>query len=583
MPLAFSKRVGLAWIGFLVTGLLAEGSLAAPFQPDPLPKAIEWNTKSEIAIPALGKHNDLIVPTTPSPFAVIGIGGSDASGAEVWDLTAGKRVGALKGKPGSSSDFAMSPDGRYLAVKVNKPNVPTGIEIWSFETGQMVTAVDGAPVNQHVQLFDFGAKDQLVVYTFGPTPEKKFAYYLRVFELPSGKVLQQIDFAENLNQKQMSFSQGRKQLAYIENANSDKAKAVVVDLATKATLVEVPLREAKPEKYSISWAASAFDPTGRSLALLGTEASATHLVILDLVNGKLEQQHTFPGNLSLGLHASGYKGELVAWLPDDKGWLLYGTVVIDRETGLLVWHLKRAADDFTATPRVPMTGGVLVASGPYGKKEYRRIAYPSDTIAKSVTAYRDEAPARVRPGGSVELKMSVGAVRFGTPDETKKMLSDLMTERLAGDGIDVKDQSDTVMHVTYTESAGEELDVVKGNGPGGLLRGTPTGQKIKTTKGAVQIVWKSKDGKETFWSGEVALDPKFMTLKQGEVNDEGARKGMLSMIQLQLSGMPIPYFIPADKSLSLLPAVSEIASGEPAKEDKLKKKVDAKKKMMKRR
>jgi hypothetical protein len=75
----------------------------------------------------------------------------------------------------------------------------------------------------------------------------------------------------------------------------------------------------------------------------------------------------------------------------------------------------------------------------------------------------------------------------------------------------------------------------------------------------------------------------FMTLKQGEVNAEGARKGMLEMIQLQLSGLPIPYFIPADKTLSLLPAVSEIASGEPPKEDKLKRKVDAKKKAMKRR
>ena len=581
MPLAFSSAARWVCAGVVVLCLTGRTSLAGNFQPDPLPKAIEWNPKTKIAIPSLGKHNDLIVPTTPSPFAVIGIGGFDSSGAEVWDLSKAKRIGSLKGKPAGSTDFAVSPDGRYLAVKAIKPNQPTGIEIWSFETGQMVTAVDGAPVNQHINMFDFGAKDQLVVYTFGPTPEKKFVHYVRLFELPNGKVLQQIDFSENLNAKQMSLSQGRHQLALIEG-NSEKAIAKVIDLATKNVLVEVPLREAKPDKYSISWEASAFDSTGKWLALLGTEATATHLVILDLVKGEFSEQHTFPGHLSLGLGASGYKGEPVVWLPDDQGWLLYGTVLVDRDSGLLVWHLKRAADDHTSTPRVPVTGGVLVSTGPYGQKEYHRIDYPTEKITKGLAAYRDEAPARVRPGGSVELKMNVGAVRFGTPDETKKMLTELITERLAGDGIDVKDQSDTVVQVTYNEAAGAELDIVKGNGPG-LLRGTPTGQKVQTTKGAVQIVWKSRDGKDTLWTGEVALDPKFMTFRTGEVNAEAARKGMLDMIKYQLAGLPIPYFIPVDKSVSLLPVSSEIPSGEPTKDDKLKRKVDAKKKAMKRR
>jgi hypothetical protein len=560
-------------------------ALAASFQPDPLPQPIEWDAKSSVVIPSLGKHNEFITPSTPSRFAAIGIGGFDSSGAEVWDLVKGKRHGALKGKPASSSDFALSPDGRYLAVKALKSGQPTNIEIWSFESGQMVTAVEGAPLNQHVQLFDFADKDQVIVYTFGPSPEKKFVYYLRQYELPSGKLLQQIDFTEQLNPKLMTLSQGRRQLAYIEQANSDKAAVKVVDLASKQLLAEVSLRDAKPEKYSISWSACAFDAAGQSLALLGTELAATHLVIVDLAKGEIDAQHTFPGNLSLALGASSYKGELVAWLPDGQGWLLYGTVVIDRETGLLVWQLKRPTDDHSANPRIPVASGVLAAVGPYGQKSLRRIEYPAEQISKSVAAYRDDAPARVRPGGSVELKLNIGAVRFGTPDEARKMFTDLFTERLAGDGIDVKDQSDTVLHVSYSEAAGSELDIVKGNGPGGFLRGTPTGQKVQTTKGAVQIVWKSRDGKETFWTGEVALDPKFMTFRTGEVNAEAARKGMLDMIQYQLSGLPLPYFIPVDKQTSQLPAVTAIGgeNDKEQKDDRLKRKVDAKKKMMKRR
>lgn len=574
----------VVFFGFLLAVAGARVDAAESFKPDPLSKPIEWNEKVEVAIPALGPSNSLLVPTTPSQFAAIGVSGSDLSGAELWDLASGKNAGSLKGKPSSSSEVVLSPDGKYLALKTIVPGKPQQIEVWSFETGEMVCSVEGAPVNMHVQKFDFAAKDRLMVYSFGPF-NGKFVQYVKTWEIATGRKIKQIDFKENVNARLMSMSQGRGQLAWIEGNGAKGEELKVISLASGAVITHVPLKGAKAEKYSISWECTAFDPTGNFVALLGTEATTTHLVIVDLKKKAIEEHHTLAGNLNLGLPgATIYKGQKVVWLADGKTWLLFGSIIVDRETGLLVWQLKRPAGDFTDTPRVPTAGGLLAAVGPFGNREFRRIEIPAKEIDASLEACRDEKPARLRPGGSIELKVEVGAVRFGTPNETKASLTEILTERLAGDGIEVTEGAETLLHVMYSETAGQKLDVVKSNGPG-LFRGTATGQQIETTRGAIQLTVKSSNGKETFWSDQIALDPSFMRLRQQEVNEAGARKNMFESIKTQVTGLPLPYFIPAEKGLSLLPVSTELPApdSKAGKDDRLKKKIDAKKKMLKKK
>jgi hypothetical protein len=78
----------------------------------------------------------------------------------------------------------------------------------------------------------------------------------------------------------------------------------------------------------------------------------------------------------------------------------------------------------------------------------------------------------------------------------------------------------------------------------------------------------------------VNLDPSHLIIRDdGEATDEKARQQVFEILKIQLAGLPMPYFVPTDKSLMVLPAVTSSQMAVPSSaEDKIKAKIEAKKK-----
>jgi hypothetical protein len=155
----------------------------------------------------------------------------------------------------------------------------------------------------------------------------------------------------------------------------------------------------------------------------------------------------------------------------------------------------------------------------------------------------------------------------------------VLAERLADDGLEVSDDGATAVAVQWKEMAGKTLQEVQGGTPfrGG---GTPTGRTVQSTAGELQIKWTSKDGKTNIYEHTLHLDPSMLTIRDpGEVTDDKARQQVFAILKRQLSGLPMPYFVPNDKSLAVLPMTTSSDMAAPlSPQDAMKKKIEAKKK-----
>jgi hypothetical protein len=127
--------------------------------------------------------------------------------------------------------------------------------------------------------------------------------------------------------------------------------------------------------------------------------------------------------------------------------------------------------------------------------------------------------------------------------------------------------------------AGQTLQEVKGGTPFGR-GGTPTGRSVQSTAGELVIKWTSKDGKTKIYEHTVKLDPSTLFIRdQGDVTPEKARQQVFEILKRQLAGLPMPYFVPTDKSLAMLPLTTSSDNAAPlSPQDAMKKKIEAKKK-----
>ena len=142
----------------------------------------------------------------------------------------------------------------------------------------------------------------------------------------------------------------------------------------------------------------------------------------------------------------------------------------------------------------------------------------------------------------------------GDEAETRRMLIDALTRRLARDGIPVGERKNTVLRLKLAEAAGDTLPVFERQSPFDF-RGADTGKKATEAKGAavLELVVKGED--KPLWRGH--LNAMSARSFQEEITDATVRKSMIEHLTRQLSGLDMPYFIPKSKETVALPAVVE--------------------------
>lgn len=542
-------------------------------QADPPATATKWPTSLELSIEQPPRLEEILFPRANSEFCLVGLDAYESGRGELWNLAAGKREGVIKGSPQKATRRSLSPDGKYLATAVLDRAHANEIEVWSLESGERLATFPADDKALSMTVLDFAAPGELVTYTFGQQAGK-FVYHLRVWDPVSGKSLRQLDLDKNISgDARYDISPGGRWLATLIGP-----EVVVFDLRSGklAGTITPPTKTEEGKHVSID--SVRFSPDGQEMACLSEGSDGSVLIVHDVATGERKLTHELSRSMKSGLqHAASYKGPHIEFVHEPAGFLWYGGGFIERETGLMLWKYQQGILEFSHWKRLLTPGGLIVSTGGHDSRKIVSLAFPTDKLKKSLAAYRGDAPALVKPGEKVKLSVKVQQVRFGKPAEAEEALMAALAERLADDGLEAADDGPTAISVQYTEAAGKTLQEVKG---GNLLGrgGVATGRTVQSTSAELAIKWTSKDSKSKVYEHTLKLDPSMlMSRNQGQFTDEMARKKVFEIIKIQLAGLPMPYFVPDDKSLAVLPLTT---SSEPAAplsgKDALKKKINAK-------
>lgn len=575
--------VGGPFSGSLQAADKAQGKGDAParwgVKADPPASVVQWPETLDVSIPQPARFEELLFPTRTSEFCLAGLAAYESERAELWNLVTGKRVGAISGTPPKANKRALSPDGKFLAVAVLDRAQANDVEVWSLETGRRVSNFMADYREFSMTILDFAGPGEVVTYTLGQQ-NGKFGHHLRVWDANTGAPLRQMDLDKNISgDTRYDISPGGKWLASIVIP-----EVVIYDLQTGQAKANItpPSKTEGGEHVSIDNVR--FSPDGSEIALLAEGQKSAVLKVLDLNTGETKVTHELAASMKSALqNPASYKGPHIEFVSQPEGFLWHGSGFIERDSGLMVWTYRQGQLEFSHWKRLLTPAGLIVSTGGHDSRKIEVLPFPSAKLQKTLEAYRSDGPAIIKPGEKVKVTVKVGEVRFGKPDEAKQSIETVLAERLADDGLEVSEDGGTVLAVQYKEMAGKTLQEVKGGNPirGG---GTPTGRTIQSTAGELQIKWTTKDGKTKVYEHVLNLDPSYLSVRsEGEITDATARKQVFEILKIQLAGLPMPYFMSTDKELAVLPMATTSEMASPASpKDALKKKIDAKKKMVKK-
>ncbi|MBS0266094.1 MAG: WD40 repeat domain-containing protein [Planctomycetes bacterium] len=546
---------------------------------DPPAEPVKWPEKSDLSIPQPARLDHILFPSRESEFVVVGLGAYESERGELWSLVTGKRVGAIQGTPAKATKRALSPDGKYMALAVLDRSQANDVEVWSLETGKRVSSFQADDRSCSMTILDFAGPGEVLTYTFGQI-NGKWGHHLRVWDALTGAPSRQMDLEKNLSgDTRYDVSPGGNWLASIVNPD-----VALYDLQTGQIKAQIspPTKTEAGEYVSIDTVR--FSQDGSELALLAEGQKSGVLKIIDVNTGAEKLKHEFSASMKSSLqYAASYKGPQIEFVSHPAGFLWHGEGFIERETGFMIWRYQQGVTGYNHWKRILTPGGLVVSTGDRDSGKIETLAFPAAQLEKTLAAYRSDGPAIIKPGEKVKLTVKVGDVRFGKPDEAKKSIEEVLTERLAEDGLEVDDEGATVLNIQYKEMAGKTLQEVKGGDRLGR-GGTATGKTVQSTAGEVQIKWTTKDGKTKIYEQNLNLDPSFLSVRtEGDMTDEMARKQVFAILKIRLAGLPMPYFVPQDKDLAVLPMTTLSEPSAPATgKDAAKKKIEAKKKMIKK-
>lgn len=571
------SNFGLAWMSWLGLACLSTLHAGWDVAPDAPTKTLQWPASLKLNIPQPEQRDEILFPRENSEFCVVSLHTYESDQAELWNLMTGKPVKKIKGTPPKSLVRALSGDGRWMALKLLDNPASNQIEIWSFETGELQCRIFAAEQGMSTGVMEFlPGRDELVTFSHG-TAGTAFQRQLKVWDVTKGQIVREWNVPKSI--QKCDISSTGQWLAW-----PDGSDVAFLDLKTGAEIGRFPTPSKTEDGSFVRLEEVRISPDGNEIACVLTGQSAWVIEVHKLSDGSRDFQLTIPiSNLNQLSHIASYKGPKLDYVQQPAGFLLGGGGFVDRESGLMPWTYAPGLLEFSHWKRMLTPAGLIVSTGDRQARKIEAIPFPAEKLEKSLKAYHQDVPAIVKPGAKVKLLVKVDKVRFGTVEGTKSALEDALAERLAEDGLEVADDGETIMTVNYGEAAGKQLQEIAGGSPfrGG---GTATGRSVQSTAGVIDIDWVSKDKKTKIYADKIELDPNTLIIRQGEVlSEENIRSKVFGVVKARLAGLPLPYFVPDDKSISNLPLVTSTTSKPLSKEEALKKKIEDKKAPLRRR
>jgi hypothetical protein len=285
---------------------------------DPPPAAVKLPADYRKDIPVPGRAGQLIFPRASSPFVAIGINLFDGDERQVWNLQTGDKIGAVKGAIRSSQNPVLSPDGAHLAfLPTDKPGT---VDVWVLGPGKLVNIDIGGPLSPF-DLLDFAGPGKLLT---GRRSNDRTIF--RVYDVASGKQEREFDAIRLVGYvgEAAAVSPGGTYLAL-----ADRDNLWVYDLKTGAAAGQCSLPKwagLRPATCS----GLSFSSDGSELAAVFFPPGQGHVTCWDVAKGNVvcdlsfAQARPHPATLNV------YRGHVIDWLGERRGWLLYGYTLVER-------------------------------------------------------------------------------------------------------------------------------------------------------------------------------------------------------------------------------------------------------------
>ncbi|MBN9522425.1 hypothetical protein J0H58_28550 [bacterium] len=487
-----------------------------PSADPPAPKKKATSTWGDGAAVAL-KHDSRITFGPPGcPVFVVD--------QDVFDAKTLKVIRMLPDEYERHARRALSPDGKLFAVTQkgrNEEDTPT--HIYTTDTGKKVTIPPAAKGAYADYVAFYGNTHLLLGGRHGRT--------VGVYGVATGKLDGELKTPEQqVRENTVRFSPDGKVFATITNS-----KVVIGDVRTGQQLkVITPPGNDDPEVV-------AFSADGSEIAGLFEDLNGSKVVIWDSA-GKAVAEFPVPVRSSIALD------HVLEWLPDGSG-LLVGEHLIDRAARRPVLSV-RVPWAVYITPHL-LDQNRVVGCFEKGSEQLEVIPVPWPKLRAALKAIDQKADAYLAPGRPVRLDFVLQGLR-GDATETRTLLGQALTKRLARDGIPVAAQASTVLRLNLSEQAGETLPIFEKQSPFDR-QGRDTGRKATGAKGAAALELWAQGENAPLWRRH--LTSASGTSFSQEINDATLRKSMIEDLGNQIDRIEIPYFLPKDKGTVALPTV----------------------------
>ncbi len=487
-----------------------------------------------VVIPLPSSNTAIIRPITVSEFLLVG--------SQVWNWKTAEQVAALEFKIDHSDFIAISPDGKLVAYRNrSQENVPIGI----FSTGERNQTVELDARKGDARLVWLGFLDatRLMVVWSGWNDTRDNA--VQIWDATTGEGLSAFGLGP-FDHHNMSVSSDGEQLLF---CTSDTVGYVSLrQKKPKPTTLPLPDRRALGRVNGL-----AFSPDNSRAATYRGGLEGVSILEWDVAKKKIVQNGTIPINS----HDIAFIGQADSfqWTPDGEHWLLKGHLMLDCKTGNPLWMLQ-SLFAMHASP-IMLDQETLLVPVQSKNREYFLVSvpFPWDKVRRAVDIMNDKSqPALLRPGNSVSMEFSPGPLRFMAADQMAQVLGQPLAERMKSFGIKVAANQPTVLYLKYQEQTGDQLQVVEKRTPFDF-RGTPTGQSVNETKYQLEIGWKQSGTDRILWK-TTSQGSTGRSSNSPNISDQSIHQEMVDRLKRQLSSLMVPYFIPEDDSVSLLPVIS---------------------------
>lgn len=322
--------------------------------------------------------HDLVFPATPSTWLAIKRIGGGGMNYQVANIRTGKMFDPFK-TDGFSSQNALSPDGSIFATI---DGFPAKVSLYSTSNGKKIKEFNPTEINT-VSKTLFVSPQQLLI--LGQSQKGVGVLY----DTKTGKASKSIDIDAGFATK-FAISPNAKILAIPSNRNT----VGIFDLKTGKKKSDLALIPAKGTG-GLSITDLSFCRDGSELVVLGS-SSTSELHAFSMKTGRSTARHVLSDQISsFCSNYSSYIGPPIESFSGNKGWVLYGMAIVDREKGGPIWSDDRNKGERGSPFRVLIDDNKqLGLVGDYSSMRFEVLSLPWSEISKSKET--------VEKGGTVE-------------------------------------------------------------------------------------------------------------------------------------------------------------------------------------